>query len=105
MAYELVLVINQVVVKFPRNQRPGLGRRMEEAAFGLLDAMVKARYQGGGDKRVTLIQAAQSLDSLRLLVRMSKDLTYLPVKRYEDLARKMLEIGRMVGGWQKKAGG
>lgn len=33
MAYELVLQINRVVVRFPRHQRLGLGRRMEEAAF------------------------------------------------------------------------
>ena len=43
-AYGLALEINQAVVKFPRHQRPGLGRRMEEAAFELLASLVKARY-------------------------------------------------------------
>lgn len=52
-----------------------------------------------------LRQGSQSLDRLRLLVRMSKDLLYLSVKRYEEIARTMLEVGRMLGGWLKKAGG
>ena len=43
-ASRLTLEINQTVVKLPRRQRPGLGRRLEESAFDLLAAMVKARY-------------------------------------------------------------
>ena len=52
MAYRLTLEINQeiklfmrerqAVVELSRHQRPGLGRRLEEAAFDLLAALVKA---------------------------------------------------------------
>ena len=106
-AYNLALEINQAVIKFPRHQRPGLGRRMEEAAFDLVAALVKARYLKAADpaKAALLIRASQALDTLRLLVRMSKHLRYLPPKRYEDLARTMREVGRMLGGWQKSVGG
>ena len=102
-AYNLALEINQAVIKFPRHQRPGLGRRMEEAAFDLVAALVKARYLKAADpaKAALLVRASQALDTLRLLVRMSKDLRYLPPKRYEELARMMREVGRMLGGWQK----
>ena len=102
-AYNLALEINQAVIKFPRHQRPGLGRRMEEASFELLASLVKARYLKAADpdKAALLVRASQALDTLRLLVRMSKDLEHLPTKRYEELARMMREVGRMLGGWQK----
>ncbi len=40
LAYALTLELNRVVGMFPRSQRPGLGRRIEEAAFDLLAALV-----------------------------------------------------------------
>jgi len=106
-AYNLALEINRAVIKFPRHQRPGLGRRMEEAAFELLASLVKARYlkASNPDKAAHLVQASQALDTLRLLIRMAKDLTYLPTRRYEELSRTMREVGRMLGGWQKSVGG
>ena len=105
-AYRLALDTNQAVVKLPRHQRPGLGRRMEAAAFDLLAALVKARYLRATDptKAAFLVQASQALDTLRLLVRMAKDLQHLPIQRYEELARTMREVGRMLGGWRKRTG-
>ncbi len=93
------------MVKFPRHQRPGLGRRMEEASFDLLSSLVKARYLHAQEKAVALAQASSSLEALRLLVRMSADLAYLPTNRYEELSRSLRDIGRMLGGWQKSVGG
>jgi len=106
-AYSLALDTNRAVVKFPRHQRPGLGRRLEEAAFELLAALVKARYLQATDpaKAALLVQASQALDTLRILVRMAKDLEHLPLKRYEELSRTMRDVGRMLGGWQKSTGG
>ena len=103
LAYRLTLEINRAVIKFPRHQRPGLGRRMEAAAFDLLTALLKARYLSSADpaKAGFLVDASQSLDTLRLLIRMSKDLAYLPLNCYEELARTLREVGRMVGGWQR----
>ena len=104
LAYRLTLELNQAVVKLPRHQRPGLGRRMEEAAFDLLAALVKARYLKADAKAAALSQGSQSLDTLRLQVRMAHDLEHLPTPRYEELSRMMGEVGRMLGGWQKSAG-
>lgn len=101
LTYRLVLELNRAVGEFPRSQRPGLGRRIEEAAFDLLAALVAARYRTGADKQARLARASEALDQLRLLVRMASDLRYLSLARYEELAKMEREIGRMLGGWQK----
>lgn len=52
LAYRLVLELNRAVGEFPRNQRPGLGRRSEEAAFDLLAALARDADPTDGDGRV-----------------------------------------------------
>ena len=101
VAYRLALQLNKVVVKFPRHQRPGFGRRIEETAFNFLEALTAARYRGLGNKANLLTHASNYLDNLRLSVRMSFDLGYLPNKSYEELSKVIAEAGRMLGGWQK----
>ena len=103
-AYRLAIEINQAVVKYPRHQRSGLGRRMEEAALDLLELLVEAQYLNVERKREVLASALRILDRLRLLMRMSAELAYLPMTRYEEMAKTMREVGRMLGGWQKNVG-
>jgi hypothetical protein len=102
LAYRLVIEINRTVGEFPGNQRRGLGRRSEAAAFALLEALVADRYRGGAEKQSPLASASLALDRLRLLIRMAFDLHGLSPARYEELARMEREIGRMLGGWQKR---
>ena len=51
VVYRLALELNKAVIKFPRNQRPGLGRKIEDAGFNLeenliclSDALRQGRY-------------------------------------------------------------
>ena len=80
IAYKLALECNKAVIKFPRHQRPGLGRRIEKAALQFLDNLTQARYLNLPNKRVALLEASHYLDTLRLSIRMSSDLHYLPVR-------------------------
>jgi hypothetical protein len=100
-AYRLVLELNKTVVKFPRHQRGGLGRRIEEAGVNFLETLTAARYRDLSSKPELLTRASNYLDNLKLCVRMSFDLGYLPNRSYEELARTITETGRMLGGWRK----
>ena len=46
-------------------------------------------------------QMSEARERLRILIRLSKDLTYIDFKRYERLSLNVDEIGRMLGGWIK----
>ena len=43
------------------------------------------------------------LEQFRYLLRLSKDLRLLDLRRYEYAAGKTDEIGRQIGGWSKHA--
>ncbi|OYT15431.1 MAG: diversity-generating retroelement protein bAvd family protein [Bacteroidetes bacterium 4572_77] len=52
-------------------------------------------------KKTTLQDLDVELAKLKVFARMSKNLEYIKSKTYEIWIRKIVEIGRMVGGWIK----
>lgn len=100
-AYGFLLWVVPTLEKFPRGQRFLLGDRIETTALAVLDGLVNATYS----KQVETIlrEVNLALERLRFLFRLSKDLRYLDLKRYDYAAREIDEIGRLVGGWLKAA--
>jgi hypothetical protein len=87
--------------KFPRSQRFLLGDRIETTALNVLEGLINATYSK--QVEVILREANLALERLRFLFRLSKDLHYLDLKRYEYASREINEIGRLVGGWLRAA--
>lgn len=92
IAYKLAFECNKAVVKFPRHQRPGIGPRIEETALQFLDNLTRARSLNSTGKTTALTEASHYLDTLRLLMRLSSDLKYLPIKKYAELAWKKISF-------------
>lgn len=42
-----------------------------------------------------------SLDLLKILIRLAKDIQALDNKKYLQLESSLQEVGRMLGGWRK----
>jgi hypothetical protein len=94
--YRFVLWMVPTLEKFPRRQRFLLGDRIETTVLRMLEGLIEATYS----KQVEPILRSVNLapEKLRFLFRLSKDLHYLDLKRYEFVAREIDEIGRLVGG-------
>ena len=100
-AYQFALWLIPAVEKFPRSQKFLLGDRIQTTALDMIEGIVEATYtrnRGPILRRVNL-----SLEKLRILFRMSMDLEYMNMKRYEHASRNLDEIGRLIGGWLKKS--
>ena len=98
-AYQFVLWLVPMVEKFPRTQKFLLGDRIQSAALDVLEGLVEATYTRN---RMPVLRAANlKLEKLRLLFRLAIDLQVLDLRRYEQAARAIDEIGRLVGGWLK----
>ena len=85
--------------KFPKKVRFTLAGRIDNLALDMVEHLVEAQYtrQRTGPIR----QANLTLDKLRVLLRISHKLTFLPHKQYEHASRKIDEVGRMLGAWGK----
>jgi hypothetical protein len=96
-AYDLLKWVLPTTARFPRAQRFVLARHVEEAAFGLHRALLRAAADGGSG----LMDADRELAALRTYLRLSCELRLLSVNQYEHAARLADEVGRLIGGWKR----
>ena len=76
-----------------------MGERLIAASLDLLETLASAAFET--NPTALLVHASRRLNSLRLLVRLSKDLRLLGVEQYGFAAEHIDELGRMIGGWRK----
>jgi hypothetical protein len=99
---ELLEWLIPATMKFPKSQRFVLAQRVQNAAFDFYEAITAAGVSA--NKRPHLQQADIELQRLRLYLRLSHQFKFLSMGQYEHAARLVVEIGKLLGGWQKKAG-
>jgi hypothetical protein len=98
-AYGFLLWLLPKVEKFPRSFRFTVGDRAANVGLDLLLALVEAAYST--DKGELLETSSRKANGLRYLLRLAKDLKLLTLASYGFAARRIEEIGRMIGGRRK----
>ena len=99
--YDFLLWLIPVTLKFPRSQRFLLAERLSHLALDLYDTILEAVLQPERQAE-QLHRADRLLVKTRLYVRLSRDLECISLGQFEHAARRMDEIGRLIGGWQRK---
>jgi hypothetical protein len=87
---------------FPRSQRFGVTKRLQDAALDFYETITEANNCRGVERRRLLDQADYHLDKVRFYLRLAVRWTWLNEGQYQHAARMVAEIGRLLGGWQKK---
>jgi four helix bundle protein len=98
--YDLLKWLLPAVSKFPKDKRYTLGQRIENKLLDILELLLEANYSK--IKLELLKKANLSLEQFRYLIRLSYDLQFINLKRYEYISREVNEIGKMIGGWIKQ---
>ena len=101
--YQLTRWLIPTLDRFPRRQKFLLGDRIQSTALTGLERLVEATFTRNRARLLDRVNV--DLDKLRLLIRLSKELGYLDARRYEHAARRIDEVGRLVGGWRRVHGG
>lgn len=96
---EMLLYGYQAIKQFPKHERHVLGAEIRLSMLQLQRLVITAfkRYH----KKTTLTDLDIELAILKRRVRLAKDLRYLDIKKYQVWVEKLVEIGRMIGGWIK----
>lgn len=97
--YDIILWLMPQVEKFPRDLKFTLGDRVISTLLDSLEMIVEAAYSR--DKQHLLRKLNLQLEKLRYLVRLSKDVKAMNIKKYAFISNEIDELGRMVGGWIK----
>ncbi len=102
-SFETMVWILEHTRKFPKHQRFVMAKRIEEAALGFHDKIVWATK--AGDAASALRSADYELERLRVYNRLAMKLRLTSFGQYEYLGRELDEMGRLLGGWQRRLKG
>jgi len=98
--YDVILYAFPILNRFPKSQKFVLAQQIQNALLDTVKLVVRANVQR--DKRATLIELDIQLDMARLLIRVAHDLNLLSHRHYGQMAMRLNEIGRLLGGWRKQ---
>jgi len=101
--YEFMKWLHITLSKFPNTEKYTLGQKIENAALGVLEGIIQSNNDF--DKTASLRKTIVELDKLRIFMRMAKDFNFISFQQYEYCSKDINEIGKMLGGWQKKFSG
>jgi hypothetical protein len=103
--HDLLVWLVPRTLKFLREYRWALASPIQQCAFALQHALLcAAKATDRVEQLAALRQADLELADLRLRLRLSADLKLLEPRGYAHAARLTEEVGRLLGGWQKKLG-
>ena len=97
--YDLVILMYPIINHIPKSHRMVLGKHLEDNCLVLLLLVVKANKTRDVNRRILQNEISDKLDSLRILVRLIKDLKFLSINQYALLSEKLNEISKMVYCW------
>lgn len=96
---ELYKTFHPCLSAFPKQERHTLGQRIEQTILDALELVLSGAYAQRQTKLPVLKHASDKIDLLKYLIRLAHETRSLNTKRYADLERESLEIGKMLGGW------
>lgn len=89
-----------ILNRLPRSQKFVLGDRIQNLSSDLLEVLIEAFYESViAAKQVLLRKANIILEKLRHYWRLGYELGYYASGQLGEVSQRLLEIGRMVGGW------
>ena len=98
-AYGLALWLIAKIGAMPRTHRFTLGDRIYSQSLDLVTTLTQATFSR--DKSRALETAGDRVNSLRILLRLAKDIQLISFDSYTYATGLLDEIGRMIGGWRK----
>ena len=95
--YDMMLYAYPALEQFPKSQKFSLAQDMKHCMDKIIRLVITANKKY--TKKTTLQELDVEIAALKVYVRLAADLQYLPLKKYEVWSEKLVEIGKMVGGW------
>ncbi len=96
--YQLWLKLHR---DFPRVERLGVGQKIEQSFLTIFELTYISSYLPRDQKVITLAKTITRLDILKFFMQLAFESKLIPLPLYIDISERLLEVGRMLGGWKK----
>ena len=99
--FDFYKVCHESIKLFPKQERYSLGQKIENTTLEILEVTLRATYLPKYRKIEVVRLASDKTDLLKYLIRLAYETKSMNLKRYLTLEEKIIEIGKMLGGWIK----
>lgn len=96
---EMMDYADAAIDQFPRTKKVSLGVKMQDQMDIMLTSCIRARK--GYNTLAALKEFDVAIMVLQIYIRQAFRRGYLSPKKYEVWSSKVVEIGKMLGGWMK----
>ena len=90
-----------IAIHISKSARYTIGARIENKFLYLLELLYLAYFTEKEKKRQKLLECILVLDTLKFLVQVAWEAKLISSKQHEEVALKLDEVGKMLGGWKK----
>jgi four helix bundle protein len=87
------------LAQYPKSEKFALVADIKRSMDRMLERTIEAQKKYY--KKTTLQELDVEIMKLKAYLRLSKNLGFLPMKKYQIWSEKVVEIGKMLGGWLK----
>lgn len=91
------------LAQFPKSEKFALVTDIKRIMDIMMERVIEAQKKYY--KKTTLQELDVATAKLKAYLRLSYQLGFLPMKKYEIWSEKVVEIGKMLGGWLKSVNG
>lgn len=99
--YELYKFLYQSVNLLPKRDRYVIGIKIEQKTLDIFELFILAENKDGASKLLILQKADINIKILKYLLRLAYENEALPESKYIESERRLIEVGKMLGGWIK----
>ena len=103
--YDLILYSFPIIDRFPLKQKFVLGQQIQNCMIEIVKLMIQANKFGDKHKLTNLYYVDVELEKLRTLIRLAADLGFMSHEKYGHHCEKIVEVGKLLGGWIKATKG
>jgi len=87
------------LAQYPKSEKFALVTDIKRSMDIMLERTIESQKKYY--KKTTLQELDVEVMKLKAYLRLSQNLGFLPMKKYEIWSEKVVEIGKMLGGWLK----
>lgn len=94
---EVIVYNNQMVLKFPKNEKFLLANKIRELGYEIFELAVICNKRV--HKKTTVTDLNIKHEVLRQLVNLAFELKYIDLQKHKTASLKIDEVGKMIGAW------
>ncbi len=87
---------------FPKILKYSLGQKIDSCLIDAVELILAAVYTAKTHKLVIVQKASIKLDAAKFFLQIAWELKALDNKKFATISVPLVEVGKMLGGWQKQ---